>query len=142
MQKEIGQLERDKKLAVPWRAMFTSKPVIALSLSIVCTYYLYFVVLLVAFKIDKKFQTIGDWAYYSVLIDLPKYMNDVLHVSVKDNGILTALPWAMFMFLSISSGFISDRLTSTGRLSMTNARKLLVTICECMNMLLFSLKTT
>lgn len=73
---------------------------------------------------------VGDWAYYSILIDLPKYMNDVLHVSIKDNGMLTSLPWAMFMLVSVSSGFLSDRLIASGRLSITNTRKLLVTICE------------
>lgn len=73
---------------------------------------------------------VGDWAYYSILVDLPKYMNDVLHVSIKNNGILTSLPWAMFMTVSVTAGYFSDKLIASGRLSITNTRKLLVTICE------------
>lgn len=75
-------------------------------------------------------QVVGDWAYYTILVDLPKYMNDVLHVSIRDNGVLTSLPWAMFMLVSVSAGFGSDRLIASGCLTVTNTRKLLVTICE------------
>lgn len=110
MEKEIGQLKRDKKMkAVPWKSIFTSIPVISLILSLV----------------------LGDWAYYIVLIDLPKYMHDVLHVSIKDNGMYTSLPWAMFIVIALSSGLLSDKLISSKRLSISNTRKLMVAICEC-----------
>lgn len=75
-------------------------------------------------------KAVGDWAYYVVLIDLPKYMHDVLHVSVKDNGILTAFPWAIYIAVSLASGYISDSLVSSGKLGVTNARKFLVTLAS------------
>lgn len=75
-------------------------------------------------------QAVGDWAFYVVLIDLPKYMHDVLHVSVKDNGILTAMPWALYFVACLTSGYISDQLISSGRLGITNARKILITLAS------------
>lgn len=77
-----------------------------------------------------RFEVVGDWAYYVVLIDLPKYMHDVLHVSVKENGVLTALPWAMYMTVCFTSGYVSDMLTSSGRISVTTARKVMLSLGE------------
>lgn len=75
-------------------------------------------------------QAVGDWTFYVVLIDLPKYMHDVLHVSVKDNGILTSLPWAFYIVLCLISGYISDMLVSSGRCGITTARKFMVTLAS------------
>lgn len=69
---------------------------------------------------------LGDWVYFVVMIDLPKYMNDVLHVSIKDNGIYSSLPWLFRIVVSFTVGYWSDWLISTGRLSITNTRKLYV----------------
>lgn len=75
-------------------------------------------------------QFLGDWTYYVLLVDLPKYMNDVLHVSVKENGFYSAIPWAMFVPFSLLSSYWCDWLISSGRLGVTQTRKLFVIICE------------
>lgn len=64
------------------------------------------------------------------MIDLPKYMNDVLHVSIQENGIYTSVPWAMRIIVSFAGGYVSDWLIATERISISNARKMFVIICK------------
>lgn len=54
--------KRRKKRAVPWKAILTSKPVIAVILS--------------------KFLL--RWTFYTIVMKLPTYLNDVLHVTVTE----------------------------------------------------------
>lgn len=60
-------------------------------------------------------------------------MNDVLHVSIRDNGIYTSIPWLVRALVAFTSGYWSDWLVSTGRVSITNARKLFVVVCKNAN---------
>lgn len=53
-------------------------------------------------------------------------MNDVLFVSIKDNGIYNAVPWIMRMFISFISSFASDFVVKRQYISVTNARKVAV----------------
>lgn len=55
-------------------------------------------------------------------------MNDVLHVSVQENGLYSSVPYIMWIAASISFGYWSDWLIATNRLSITNARKLFITV--------------
>lgn len=55
-------------------------------------------------------------------------MNDVLHVSIADNGFYTSVPWAMFIVVLVSCGSIGDSLVKSGRLSITKTRKLFVIV--------------
>lgn len=98
-------MERAKNLPpTPWKAILTSRPVIALMIDMM----------------------LGDWTYFVLMIDLPKYMNDVLHVSVKENGVYSSVPWAMRILVSFTSGYWADWLIRSKRLTITNTRKLFV----------------
>lgn len=75
-------------------------------------------------------QCLGDWAYFVAMIDLPKYMNDVIHMDAQSNGIYSSLPYIAYVALSLYASFLSDQLIASGRISITNARKLFVILCE------------
>lgn len=102
LRKELGKLERDRSLPpVPWKWIFTSAPMLAL----ICA------------------QIGHDWGFFIMVTDLPKYMSDVLRLDIKSNGIYSSLPYAVMWIVSIATGFLSDWLISTNRISITMARK-------------------
>lgn len=70
-----------------------------------------------------------DWSFSVVVLDLPKYMNDVLHFSIEENGIYTSLPQLLKLFVSLGTGAWSDWLIANDYLSITNARKIFIAIC-------------
>lgn len=70
------------------------------------------------------------------MIDLPKFMADVLHVGIQENGIYSSLPWLVYVLVSFVSGYVSDWLITTNRLGITNTRKLMVIICMCATFLI------
>lgn len=109
LQKEIGGAKSETRRApTPWNSILTSVPVIALVTA----------------------GCLGDFGYFVAMIDLPKYMNDVLHMNAQENGIYSSLPYVAYILLSLVSSFCSDRLIASGRISITNARKLFVILCE------------
>lgn len=98
----MGQLSRNKNLPpTPWRAILTSVPMLALISA----------------------QIGHDWGFFIMVTDLPKYMNDVLRVSIKDNGFYSSLPYMVMWAVSILTGFLSDWLIVRKYLGITNARK-------------------
>lgn len=107
LQRELGELKRRTDLPpTPWRAIFTSVPMIALI-----------------------FAQIGhNWGLFIVITDLPKYMNDVLRFSIKENGLYTSLPYLFMWIVGISTGFLSDYLIKRNHLSITLSRKLFTSI--------------
>lgn len=59
---------------------------------------------------------------------LPKYMKEVLGFSVRDIGFYISLPHVLKLIVSLTSGFVSDYLTSEQYLSTTQARKVFAAI--------------
>ncbi|XP_037041617.1 putative inorganic phosphate cotransporter isoform X1 [Bradysia coprophila] len=104
---ELRQIS-GRKPSIPWKVLLTSPPVLAL----ICT------------------QACHDFSFYIILSDLPKYMNDVLHVSIKDNGLYSSIPHMFRILSTFIFGYINDWITSTACLSMTNTRKLFVVIAS------------
>lgn len=100
-------MENDtSKLRTPWKLMLTSGPVLALIFT----------------------QAAHDWGFFVIATDLPKYMNDVLHVAVQDNGIFSSLPHFVELILSFFIGFASDWLIAHQYVSVTHSRKLFVVL--------------
>lgn len=107
--KHIGQLERSETQGgTPWRLILSSTPVLAIILAAIA----------------------HDWCYFVITTDLPKYMNDVLHVSIKNNGIYNSVPWLARMVVSFVSSFFSDYVIKKQLISVTNARKVAVFLGE------------
>lgn len=62
------------------------------------------------------------------MLDLPKYMNDVLHFSISDNGFYSSLPQLMKLIMALLTGALNDWLIISNYLTITNGRKLFVAI--------------
>lgn len=74
----------------------------------------------------EHFQALYSWSFYIVNTDLPKYMNDVLHVSIEDNSIYSSAPRILSIFVSICSGFLSDSMQNRYNMKRNHIRKLFV----------------
>lgn len=109
LEKELGSIESDvTKLRTPWKSILTSSPVIALVFT----------------------QAAHDWGFFVIATDLPKYMHDVLHVSVQENGFFSSIPHFVELILSFFIGYASDWLIAHNYVNVTNSRKLFVFLGE------------
>ncbi|KAJ8913208.1 hypothetical protein NQ315_016150 [Exocentrus adspersus] len=104
---EIANVPQDEKV-IPWKAILTSWPIWALVVA----------------------QIGHDWGFFTMVTDLPKYMKDVLHFNVKENGVWSSVPYIFMWLVSMSSGWLCDWLISKKGLSLTTARKTFTTIAS------------
>lgn len=74
-----------------------------------------------------------DFGFYIMVSDLPKYMKDILNLSVSDNGVASALPYFLMWVVSICSGVLSDVLIKHNKITITFARKMFTTIGKWMD---------
>ena len=91
---------------VPFKAILTSVPFYALMIA----------------------QVGHNFGIFIMIIDLPKYMADVLKFSIKENGVYSALPFATMFLVGNLTGFVSDYIIHRKFISRTNARKMFTTI--------------
>ncbi|XP_012262476.2 putative inorganic phosphate cotransporter [Athalia rosae] len=104
--KESTYEHAHKKLPpAPWKPILKSAPVWALVVA----------------------QIGHDWGLLTIVTDLPLYMSNVLHFSIKSNGLLSALPYLAMWLVSIASSPIADWLINSGKMSIANVRKLFTT---------------
>lgn len=94
--------ENEEKPPVPWRRVFTSLP---------------FLAILVA-------HTCSNWGWYMLLIELPFYMKQVLKFNIKENAVVTAVPFLTMWFFSMALSKTLDKLRANGKISTTVARKI------------------
>uniref|UniRef100_A0A8D8LG62 Sialin n=1 Tax=Cacopsylla melanoneura TaxID=428564 RepID=A0A8D8LG62_9HEMI len=102
----IGAAERRKDLETPWSAILCSLPVWALIIA----------------------EVGHDYGLYLISNDLPKYMSEVIGLTVSQNGILSALPFLIMWIVSMSSSALADYFITRGILSRTTTRKLFGTL--------------
>lgn len=69
-----------------------------------------------------------NFGFFIIVTDLPKYMNDVLKFSIKENGLYSSLPYVCMWVVAQSTGFLSDWLIVKNHMSITNVRKLFTAI--------------
>lgn len=86
---------------IPWRSIVTSVPLLA----IVVAHFSY------------------NWTFYTLLTLLPTYMKDVLGFSIKQNGMLSALPYIGCATLAVLSGQFADYLRETRNCQTVRVRK-------------------
>lgn len=65
------------------------------------------------------------------MLDLPKYMNDVLHFSIQDNGIYSSIPQLIKLIMALVTGALNDWLIAKNYLTITGGRKIFVAFGEC-----------
>ncbi|XP_053610286.1 sialin [Plodia interpunctella] len=91
-----------KKLPIPWKAVLTSPPFLAILVSHVCS----------------------NWGWYMLLIELPFYMKQVLKFNVAENASATALPFLSLWLFSMALSKTFDWLRGKGLITTTTARKI------------------
>nr|XP_023021983.1 putative inorganic phosphate cotransporter [Leptinotarsa decemlineata] len=92
----------EKKLPTPWKSIATSVPVWALFFT----------------------QIGGNWAYTTLLSEIPIYMSKVMGFDMQNNGLLSAVPYLTNFFLTYVFSFSSDFLINKNILSITLCRKI------------------
>jgi len=65
-----------------------------------------------------------NWSFYTLLTETPSFLNDILHYNIKENGMLSALPYVFQWIMIITSGVVADYLRKY-YLSTTAVRKLM-----------------
>jgi len=86
----------------PWREIFTSVPVWALTTALFASH----------------------WSYFTFVTCLPLFMHDVLGFNMTRNGAYSALPFVASLITLPVCGFFADWLRSPGRLSTNLVRKI------------------
>ncbi len=70
----------------------------------------------------------NNYGFYTLLTELPTYMDKILHFSLTKNGTLSALPYLLSFFVSLIGGWTADGLITRDCLSTTVVRKLFTTL--------------
>lgn len=65
-----------------------------------------------------------------IVLDLPKYMNDVLHFSIQDNGIYSSIPQLIKLIMALVTGALNDWLIAKNYLTITGGRRIFVAFGE------------
>ncbi|XP_053684989.1 vesicular glutamate transporter 2.1-like isoform X1 [Sabethes cyaneus] len=100
--KSIGRAEGDtRKIKHPWKAILTSKAVIATTVS----------------------NFAENWSFYFLLTQLPTFLKEAMHFEVQTTGFVAALPYAaMGISLSIA-GYLADWFQVKCILTTTQVRR-------------------
>ncbi|XP_031622717.1 sialin-like, partial [Contarinia nasturtii] len=108
LEEKINYLEKDRKdkLSTPWIKIFTSKPMIAHIIH----------------------ASVCAWMFNINNANLPKYMNDVLHISITKNAITSSVPKVAKLIIALFAGFLSDWMLEKKGISITKIRKIFVVL--------------
>ncbi|KAM6184925.1 sodium-dependent phosphate transport protein 1 [Rhynchocyon petersi] len=68
------------------------------------------------------------WSNSIMILYIPTYINSVLHINIRENGLLSALPYLIAWICGILGGQMADFFSSRNILSLTNVRKLFTTL--------------
>lgn len=93
-------------ISTPWRQILTSPAVISLVIA----------------------HSAHNWGFWTLLTEIPSYMKSVLHFNIKQNALLSALPYFVMMCMSFLLSPFADWLTNRRILKVEFSRKLFNTI--------------
>ncbi|CAB3221233.1 unnamed protein product [Arctia plantaginis] len=102
IENDLGSSEGKKKMPVPWLKILSHRGVWAIIVAHIG-------------------QTWGQLVLYS---EVPAYMNNIMGVNIKANGMLTALPFLMMWFSNFFFSWFTDWLIVNNITSVTNTRKI------------------
>ena len=88
----LGTARSTASPPVPWLAILTSGPVWALVITHVAQ----------------------NFGFYTLLTELPTYMARVLHFNIRDNSIISALPYLLMLIMAQASTRLADWVLSLG----------------------------
>lgn len=69
-----------------------------------------------------------DWLFYTLQVNLPIFLDKVLHMQILTNGILSAAPFIAMFSSSVISGVVSDVIFRKKLLRVVTVRKINTTI--------------
>ncbi|GAB6024757.1 hypothetical protein CHUAL_009884 [Chamberlinius hualienensis] len=72
-----------------------------------------------------------NWGYYTLMTQIPTYMNDVLQFDLQENGLLSAIPYLVLMVIGFIASMIADYIIKSKRMSVTHVRKTSQSIAFC-----------
>ncbi|XP_076262233.1 putative inorganic phosphate cotransporter isoform X3 [Rhynchophorus ferrugineus] len=98
----LGHSESQEKPKTPWKAIWTSVPLWAIIIT----------------------HCGQNWGFWTLMTEIPTYMDKVMNFEIKSNSALSALPYFVLWILSFFMSFASDALINKQILSLGNARKL------------------
>ncbi|VEN35352.1 unnamed protein product [Callosobruchus maculatus] len=93
----------------PWRSIFCSLPVWA------------FIVAMFG----------QNWGYSTLMTEIPSYLNKVMGIDMRSNGMLSAAPYLASFVFSFIFGILSDYLINRGCISRGTARKIFNSLGTC-----------
>jgi len=88
----LGRTRTTVRPKVPWPAILRSGPVWALTVAHVAQ----------------------NFGFYTLLTELPTYMATVLHFNIRDNSIISALPYLIMLIVSLVSTRLADMVLAVG----------------------------
>uniref|UniRef100_A0A182VUX8 Major facilitator superfamily (MFS) profile domain-containing protein n=1 Tax=Anopheles minimus TaxID=112268 RepID=A0A182VUX8_9DIPT len=94
--------KKKKPSYVPWKSIITSPPVWAIILT----------------------HGASVFGFFTVVNQLPTYMKYILHFNIKENGLLSSLPYFGKYAMAVISSHLADYLRKSGKLSTTATRKI------------------
>lgn len=98
----LGQDNKDwEKSPTPWKSILTSSFVWALVLT----------------------HFGQNWGFYTLLTELPTYLASILHFNIKENGIISAVPYVTQAAFAVLGSVMADSLRKSGRFRINVIRK-------------------
>nr|XP_022921020.1 putative inorganic phosphate cotransporter [Onthophagus taurus] len=98
--------DKSKKILTPWKEIFISRPFWGL-LIVHCGQM---------------------WSYFTLMNELPTYMNTILKFDIKENGVVIALAYFVAWIASFPFAIGTDFIINRKMLSIGNARKIATSI--------------
>ncbi|XP_017887369.1 putative inorganic phosphate cotransporter isoform X1 [Ceratina calcarata] len=98
----IGTTSTTKRLPVPWKSILLSVRVWSIVITHSCNVF----------------------GYFTVVNQLPTYMKYILNFNIKQNGLLSSLPYLGKYIFAVTTSTVADYLFKTKRLSVTAIRKI------------------
>jgi len=97
----LGSTANQHVQIVPWTSILTSLPVWATVLA----------------------HFAENWGFYTLLTQLPTFLNDVSGFRIDKTGFLSAIPYLAMSIVVLTSGQLADLLRSKWQISTTHVRK-------------------
>ncbi|XP_035796100.1 sialin-like isoform X1 [Anopheles albimanus] len=94
--------KKKKPSYVPWKQILTSAPVWAIILT----------------------HGASVFGFFTVVNQLPTYMKNILNFNIKENGLLSSLPYFGKYAMAVISSYLADYLRKSGKLTTTQTRKI------------------
>ncbi|XP_050502755.1 putative inorganic phosphate cotransporter [Diabrotica virgifera virgifera] len=90
------------EIPTPWKSIFTSLPVIAIIVT----------------------HCGQNWGFWTLLTEIPSFMENILHENISSNSLLSALPYFVMWFMTLVFSPIADLVIDKKFVSVITSRKI------------------